>query len=120
MYIIHSLIKTAWEEAEKQGIYGEYSLNKFGFIHCSEIDTYEYVAPNFKDLNEEMVLLVIDTDKVKPEIKWEDLRNCGVLYPHIYGLLDLDAVVDVLPHLWTNDKTWIVNDELKEYQKKNE
>ena len=60
-----------------------------------------------------MVLLVIDTSKVIPKIIWEDLRNSGVAFPHIYGLLNKNAIVGVLPHLWSANKEWIPNDELK-------
>jgi uncharacterized protein (DUF952 family) len=33
---------------------------------------------------------------VKPEIRYEDLYDAGQEFPHIYGPLNLDAVVDVL------------------------
>lgn len=62
-----------------------------------------------------MVLLVIDTDKLENKVVWEDLRNCGVKYPHIYGLLNTSAVVDVVLHLLSDDKEWIVNEELLKY-----
>lgn len=47
---------------------------------------------------------------------WEDLRNCGVAYPHIYGLLNTDSVVEVVPHLWNDKREWIVNEELLKYE----
>ena len=42
-----------------------------------------------------LILLVIDDSKVTPEIKYEDAGN-GKLYPHIYGPLNIDAVVKVV------------------------
>ncbi len=75
------------------------------------------MTPNFKDETDKLVLLVIDTDKLENEVIWEDLRNCGVAYPHIYGLLNTDAVVDVVPHLWNDKKEWIINEELLKYEK---
>lgn len=118
MYILHSLKEDIWNTFKIQKYYGEYSLNKFGFIHCSEISTYKWVAPNFKNETDNFVLLVIDTNKLKSKVVWEDLRNCGVKYTHIYGLLNTDAVVEVLPHLWSNEKIWIANDELLKYESK--
>lgn len=112
MYIIHCLKEKVWNEYKNKEYYGEDSLIKFGFIHCSEISTYQWVAPNFKNETDNLVLLVIDTDKVKNEVIWEDLRNCGVTYPHIYGLLNTDSVVEVVPHLWNDKKEWIMNEEL--------
>lgn len=113
MYIIHSVNKEEFENEIKSGNYGRKSLEKFGFIHCSDLDTYYLVAPNFKeDLSDRLVLL-IDTDKVDCEIKWED--GGGIDFPHIYGLLDKNAIVGVFNHLWNDDRIWVPNDELKEY-----
>ena len=68
MKIIHSLTKEFWDTYNDKDFYGDYSLNKFGFIHCSDINTYHFVAPNFKNENKEMILLVIDTEKVNSKI----------------------------------------------------
>jgi uncharacterized protein (DUF952 family) len=108
-YILHSVIK----EAFYNDTYGTQDLNKFGFIHCSDLDTYYLVAPNFKDENKERVLLVIDTTKLKSKLKYEDV--CGVKFPHIYGLINKEAIVEVLPHLWSKEKEWFPNVELKKY-----
>jgi uncharacterized protein (DUF952 family) len=113
MYIIHSVNKEEFENEIKTGSYGRESLEKFGFIHCSDLDTYYLVAPNFKeDLNDRLVLL-IDTEKVIPEIKWED--GGGIDFPHIYGLLNEDAIVGVYNHIWNKERVWLPNEELKEY-----
>lgn len=40
MYIIHSLTENVWNDYKNQKYYGEDSLKKFGFIHCSEVTTY--------------------------------------------------------------------------------
>ena len=48
MYIIHSVNKEEFDNEIKTGSYGRKSLEKFGFIHCSDLDTYYLVAPNFK------------------------------------------------------------------------
>ena len=85
------------------------------FFENGEIDTYYLVAPNFKeDLNYRLILL-IDTDKVDSEIKWED--GGGIDFPHIYGLLNKDAIIGVYNHIWNNERIWLPNEELKEYAK---
>lgn len=111
MYILHSVRKKDYDI--NGSYYGSDSIEKFGYIHCSDLDTYYLVAPNFKDDREERILLVIDTSKVDKEIKWED--GGGLDFPHIYGLLNNDAVLEVLPHLWSEDRVWIPNEELKKY-----
>lgn len=109
MYILHS-------EAKKDFLdnsYQEKSLHKHGFIHCSELDTYYLVAPNFKYENEERVILVINTDKLNADVKFED--GGGIDFPHIYGLINAEAIEEVLEHLWSDDKVWLPNEELKKY-----
>lgn len=97
MYIIHTVNKEEFESEIKSGFYGRKSVDKFGFIHCSDLDTYYLVAPNFKDDYSERLVLVIDTDKVDKIIKYED--GGGIDFPHIYGLIKEDAIIKVLPHL---------------------
>jgi len=113
MYIIHSANKDEFEKEISVGMYGEKSINKFGFIHCSDLDTYYLVAPNFKDDFSERIILLIDTDKVKAEIKWED--GGGLDFPHIYGLLDSEAIVGIYNHIWNKERNWVPNDELFQY-----
>lgn len=117
MYIIHSVIKEEFENEIKNGKYGSSSIKKYGFIHCSDMDTYSLVAPNFKDDYRERLVLVIDTDKVLASIKWED--GGGLAFPHIYGLIDSNSIVEIYPHLWSDDREWIPNDELLKYNSDN-
>ena len=42
MYIIHSVNKEEFENEIKTGSYGRKSLEKCGFIHCSDLDTYGF------------------------------------------------------------------------------
>ena len=113
MYIIHSVDKEEYEDEIKNGNYGRKSIDKFGFIHCSDLDTYYLVAPNFKDDYTERVILLIDTERLNCEVKWED--GGGVDFPHIYGILSQEAIIGVYEHFWSDDREWIPNEELKQY-----
>ena len=113
MYIIHSVNKEEFENEIITGSYGRKSLERYGFIHCSDLDTYYLVAPNFKDDDNERLVLLIDTDKVNAEIKWED--GGGLDFPHIYGLLNKNAIIGVYNHIWNDEKNWVPNNELKDY-----
>ena len=116
MYIIHSVNKNEFENEIKTGLYGGKSITKYGFIHCSDLDTYYLVAPNFKNDLEDRLILVIDTDKVESKIIWED--GGGLDFPHIYGLVNKEAITKVFNHLWSNDRIWIPNEELINYAPK--
>lgn len=41
------------------------------------------------------MLLFIDSDKIQPEIRYEE-AEIGELFPHIYGELNIDAVYLVI------------------------
>ena len=113
MIIMHTANKADFETEFRMGSYGSKSLDTYGFIHCSDLDTYYLVAPNFKDDFTEKVILLIDTDKLDSEVKWED--GGGLDFPHIYGLLNREAIVGVYEHLWSDTREWIPNKELREY-----
>lgn len=116
--ILHCMKKEAWEKAKDKKCFGERNIELEGFIHCSPVEYMWRVAPNFINLTDELVLLCIDTDKLEVEVRWEDGDNCGRSYPHIYGLINIDAVTRVLPYLRDENGTWIKNDELKDISDK--
>jgi uncharacterized protein (DUF952 family) len=112
MIILHTLKKVDWEKYKNEDYYGEDSIEKFGFIHCSDIKNHVEVA-NREFLDDgEVIILCIETEKVDAKIKWEDLKNRGVSFPHIYGRLNLDAVLRVLDFPRNNDGTFILPREL--------
>lgn len=113
MTIVHVANKHEYETEIRSGSYGASSLKRWGYIHCSDLDTYYLVAPNFKDDCAEKVILVIDTDRLTSEVRWED--GGGLDFPHIYGPLNQAAILAVLPHLLQEQGEWIPNDELKQY-----
>ena len=107
MMIIHALLEKTWKKTKEKTYYGEDSIKTEGFIHASDVQNFHKVAPNFANVTEPMVLLYIDPKKVEPTIKWEDLDNCGTQYPHIYGSLNLDSVVSVVPYVKDEKGNWV-------------
>jgi uncharacterized protein (DUF952 family) len=114
MLILHCITKSKWDRVKENSDYGRESIDACGFIHCSSIENFWRVASNFKEVEESLLLLCIDTNKVKSIIKWEDHDNCGREYPHIYGELNLDSVVAVLPFLKNRNGDFIPNKELEQ------
>lgn len=86
--------RTAWEAAQSAGKYESDSLAAEGFIHCSTADTVLGVAERHFRWQFGLVLLVIDESRVRAEVRYES-KDGQVFYPHIYGPLNLDAVVAV-------------------------
>ena len=110
--IMHITTASEWEEAKKSEIYTALSLRTAGFIHCSLVNQIESVANHIFKGQNGLVLLEIDEDKLKSEVKYEDLFNEGQNYPHIYGPLNIDAVLRVLPFPPENDGNFKLPKEL--------
>lgn len=91
--------KSLWEERRNKKFWGKRNLEADGFIHCSPVEYFWRVAPNFKEIKDEMVLLCIDENRLTAKLLYEDGDSCGRAYPHVYGLINNDAVIRVLPFL---------------------
>jgi uncharacterized protein (DUF952 family) len=95
--ILHLTFRTDWQAALEAGSYQADSLSSEGFIHCSKPEQVERVANAYYHGKDGLVLLVIDPQKVTPEIRWEPgTDKPDELFPHIYGPLDLEAVLQVI------------------------
>jgi len=68
------------------------TLKTEGFIHCSTLDQVIGVANQRFKGQTGLVLLCIETDLAKPEIRYENLEGGKKLFPHIYGALNGDAI----------------------------
>jgi uncharacterized protein (DUF952 family) len=76
-----------------------------GFIHCTkEPQVLLHIANTFyKNIVGDVLVLVIDTDKLTSPLKWEPPSPppdpshpfASILFPHIYGPLNRDAIVDI-------------------------
>lgn len=97
MKIYHITAQADWEKARQAGQYTAASLGQEGFIHASTAEQVAGTANLFFKGQSGLVLLVIDTERTKPEIRFDTVQTHGAeqKFPHIYGPLNLDAVVDV-------------------------
>lgn len=93
--ILHICTKNTWEEAKKIKLYEGDTLKTQGFIHCSKAEQVIEVANYLFKGRSDLILLVIAEKSVQAEIKYEDAGD-GDLYPHIYGPLNIDAVIHVV------------------------
>ena len=103
---IYHLVTESDFQAENDG-YIPALYEQDGFIHCTaEPDTLLAVANDyFSAAAEPVLVLAIDLRRVKAEVKFEPPAPIpgggvshlqeGLLFPHIYGPLNLDAVTGV-------------------------
>lgn len=74
------------------------TLAQEGFIHCSFREQVDGVRQRWYSDLADIVVLVIETDRLASPWKAEEAPGSSSSegpYPHIYGPLNLDAVVDV-------------------------
>jgi uncharacterized protein (DUF952 family) len=102
--ILHISTPELFEAARSSGEYRADSLDSEGFIHCSTAAQIARSANRFYPGQRGLILLHIDPDKLRPDLKWEPADND--LFPHIYGPLNLDAVVHVEPFEPGPDGQW--------------
>jgi uncharacterized protein (DUF952 family) len=92
--IFHITKREQWEQAKQARIYRSDTLHTEGFIHCSTLQQLIRTANKFFQNQKGLVLLCIQPEQVKAEIKYEAADSD--LFPHIYGSLNIDAVNQVL------------------------
>ena len=104
--IFHIVARRDWETAVSQDTYTPSSLQSDGFIHCSTINQVLEPANAFYRGQADLVLLCIDPEKVQAAIVYEDCYESGQAFPHIYGPLNVDAVVEVVGFPPNDDGTF--------------
>ncbi|MBM3443454.1 MAG: DUF952 domain-containing protein [Bacteroidetes bacterium] len=93
----HITTPAAWATAQQSGEYTAPSLKDEGFIHCSQHSQLEGVRERFYKNAGELILLEIDTTKLTEQYIFEWAPSIQDTFPHIYGPINLDAVVTVKP-----------------------
>lgn len=94
--IYHIAFKEAWEEALQKGYYDHPSLKEEGFIHCSQENQVAGVLERYFPGKTGLVKLVIDTDKLTSKYVFDWSPSTQDTFPHIYGPVNLDAVMEVI------------------------
>ena len=100
-FIFHIAAAADWERAVRDGQYmmstRGLTLAEQGFIHAATATQVALVANAFYRDVPDLLLLVIDTERVGPEIQYEHVPGQVSPYPHIYGPLNVSAVVEARP-----------------------
>lgn len=100
MRIFHLATVADWEAARETGRYTTSTrgrtLEQEGFIHASRADQWEGVrAAFYAGVTEPLVLLEVDTDLLDVPVVEEPVPDSDQTFPHVYGPLDVAAVVSV-------------------------
>ncbi|CAH2402407.1 Dihydroorotate dehydrogenase [Mesorhizobium escarrei] len=86
-----------WREAERNGRFTGAPIDVAdGFIHFSTAGQAKETAAKHFAGQTGLLLVAIDGARLGDALKYEVSRG-GALFPHLYGPLDLNAVVSVQP-----------------------
>jgi len=86
---------SAWREAERRGVFRASADDvRDGFIHFSDASQIAETARKHFFGQAGLFLIAVDADALGKALRWERSRN-EELFPHLYGELDLGAVVNV-------------------------
>jgi uncharacterized protein (DUF952 family) len=93
--IFHCAPTSEWDRARAAGEpYTAPSLATEGFIHCSTEAQLDWVIDrHYRDLTEPRTLLEIDPARLTSELRWDHSPSAGEAFPHVYGPINVDAVV---------------------------
>ena len=93
--IYHITDRHSWEKFFKKDFYKPGNFEAEGFIHTCSREQVNGVLERYYNGKTELVLLHIDQDKVKFPIKYELSPSVNEKFPHIYGPLNIDAIVEI-------------------------
>ncbi|MFN0081967.1 MAG: DUF952 domain-containing protein [Ferruginibacter sp.] len=93
--IYHITTKKQWIAAKELGFFREPSLHTEGFIHNStEAQVAGVLERHYKGISD-LILLHIEETKLAAVLKYELAPSAKETFPHIFGPINLDAVVKI-------------------------
>lgn len=93
--IYHVTNITDWKKAIQVGYYEAPSLATEGFIHASKREQVEGVISRYYANQTDLLILHIDEGKLEAVHIFEMAPSVNEEFPHIYGQINLAAVVDI-------------------------
>lgn len=98
--IYHIAMAADWERALAGGEYTTstrgVTLAEQGFIHASTARQVTGVANSFYQGVPDLLVLVIDAERLTAPLRYDEVPGAAEPFPHIYGPLNPDAVIQVL------------------------
>ena len=97
--ILHLAVRKEWTQALASGEYPwstrGFTADEVGYVHCSFEHQWRGVRERFySDLrDDELVLLEVDESRLSSRVVVERLDGAPDDFPHVYGLLELSAIV---------------------------
>ncbi len=95
MNFYHITTPSVWEKFEDLDYCEAESLHTEGFIHCSYLGEVDNTLSIYFKGIDKILLLEINPSVLTSKLVIESSRN-GLLFPHIYGVINKSAIVNVI------------------------
>jgi uncharacterized protein (DUF952 family) len=96
--LFHIATGRDWERATSTGTYTTESMRSDGIIGCFSPAQHAAAANNLYAGRTDLVLLLIDTDRLDSEVRFEGADAHGQPVPCVDGPVNLDAVFEATPY----------------------
>jgi uncharacterized protein (DUF952 family) len=96
--LVHLCPTDDWSAAQRDGELRPQSLADVGFVHLSTPQQVHLPANRLYRGREDLVLLHIDPTRLDSPVRWElgvATDPASMVFPHLYGPLPVDAVIEV-------------------------
>ena len=93
--VYHIVFPEWWKTFSNKDYYESETLAEEKFIHLSTFEQVNGTLINYFRGYERLLLLHIDVSKLTSNLVFEDLFDIGIVFPHLYGRLNKDAVLEV-------------------------
>ena len=111
--IIYTATCEEWDKIKGQTEFKSDDFYREGFIHCSYPQQTVWVLNKHFRNQEKVILLCIDPSRIKSKWVSEDLKENGEEFPHVYGDINVDAIIEVIHIQPSKDGLFYENDELR-------
>ncbi|MFI6100680.1 DUF952 domain-containing protein [Lentzea sp. NPDC051213] len=90
--LLHIISTAGWVAAQSAG-----SISPTGedFVHCSDRGVVHVTAGKFFHGQSGLLLLVVDPKLLDVPVRWEAVPDSPLWFPHVYGPIPVEAVVEV-------------------------
>jgi uncharacterized protein (DUF952 family) len=97
--IFHITDAATWADSQQRGSHTGSTrgvdLAEEGYIHCSTAEQWRGVLERFYGDDADLLLLHVDEQRLSAPLVYEQLPGMPEPFPHVYGPINLDAVVNV-------------------------
>lgn len=117
MIIFHIAKENQWTNFNKYKTYEDETLKTYGFLHCCTFDQILHVANgNLKNVDERLIVVCINTEYLSSKLKWEKNIKNDMVFPHLYGPINQDAVINTLKFEKDTSGNFFISNKLYNYK----